>query len=470
MPSDDVNQLLLYRLAEQERALKEALAEITKIKEKKESEIDKLGEKLTKDISDKLAAGDKRIGDLHASVTRFGTVVPIVLGGMGLTVTMTLGIGALIAIKNLHSEITNETQTWLNGDGTATVTRLAEKVTNDYLISPAGQNNIKDIVKEKTDPVLQKFLQEKEIQIIRTSASPVLADNTPTIVLSAETQKAIDVVKSQSDDQRSPDAWRALIYSYLGGKSYETALALTDRWLASSRQTPEYTAEALLLKGNVLLQAGRYQESLRTNDEVIRRFGTDPALNLRKKVASALINKGMTLGAMGEYQAAIAVYDDVNLLYTDEPEMDEQISVALNNKASVLTLLSPSQNESVIAIYNEIIHRFGSDPSLFVRENVARALNSKASQLISLSPPQTESALATYDEVIQRFQDNPASILRVQVALAFRDKAILFERSNNQRGQAKSGYEDYLRRFANAPEPAIQAITVQVRSRLAALK
>ncbi|KJV06859.1 hypothetical protein VZ95_20480 [Elstera litoralis] len=290
------------------------------------------------------------------------------------------------------------------------------------------------------------------------------------ITTTAEAQKALDAVQKQREDERSPEAWRALIYSYLDTKRFEAALTLTDQWLASPNKTPEHTAQALVIKGGILLSAGLYQESLSTNNDVIQRFGSDPAPNLRKQVASALIGRAITFGIMGEYQAAIAAYDEINRRYTADPNLHEIIAVSLNNKASVLTHLPPPQNEAAIAIYDEIIRRFGSDPTLFVRENVARALNSKASQLLKLFPPQPESALATYDEVFRRFQDDPASMLRMQVALALRDKGILLENSSNQKSQAKSIYEDYLHRFANAPEPAIQAVTAQVRARLDALK
>ncbi|KJV09432.1 hypothetical protein VZ95_11520, partial [Elstera litoralis] len=76
MPADDPNALLLYRLAEQEKALKEALAEIKEFKKDQKSESKLLRDELSKDISDKFSSQDKRIGDLHIHVNRWGTIIP----------------------------------------------------------------------------------------------------------------------------------------------------------------------------------------------------------------------------------------------------------------------------------------------------------------------------------------------------------------------------------------------------------
>jgi tetratricopeptide (TPR) repeat protein len=456
-------------------------------------------------LKERLDTQDKRISDLSIILTEGANKVAAssnAISSASNKMSSVLGLGSILLTAGLF------------GVGLYSVIKVteqaklaAEQNIKEYLRSPEAKKDFHSSV----ETLFSSDIAEIRDLLKKWERSRSSQYDENAIALSPTAERILLKIIDISEKQRTPDQWRVLIIARTEQKSYESALALTDNWLSQPTQTTEQTAHALALKGWVLGRAERFKEAVSTFEEVTRRFSTvstlrelvartltdkgytlwrvtppqyDAAITAfeevdqrfgndpsqRKQVASALIGKGTTLGIMGKYQAAIAAYDEINRRYTADPNLHEIITVSLNNKASMLTLLQPPQNEAAIAIYDEIIRRFGTDPTLFVRENVSRALNSKARRLLNLSPPQPESALATYDEVIRRFQDDPASMLRMQVALALRDKGILLENSNNQKNQAQANYEDYLRRFANAPEPAIQEVTAQVRARLAALK
>lgn len=102
-------------------------------------------------------------------------------------------------------------------------------------------------------------------------------------------------------------------------------------------------------------------------------------------------------------------------------------------------------------------------------DDTALALMRRGYCLARLTPPQWEDALTAWEEVIKRFKDDPTPSLCERVTKAFFNKGLVFTLMK-QPIDARATYEDYLRRFANASEPAIQEITTQVRTRLAALK
>jgi hypothetical protein len=54
-------------------------------------------------------------------------------------------------------------------------------------------------------------------------------------------------------------------------------------------------------------------------EEVVARYGEDPAPALREQVATALVNKGVVLGQLGRSADAMAVCEEVVARYGEDP-------------------------------------------------------------------------------------------------------------------------------------------------------
>ena len=96
---------------------------------------------------------------------------------------------------------------------------------------------------------------------------------------------------------------------------------------------------------------------------------------LRERVAKALVNKGVALGALGRSTEAVAVCDEVVARYGEDPApaLREQVAKALYNTGVRLGALGHSTE--AIAVYDEVAARYGEDPAPAVREVVARAVS-----------------------------------------------------------------------------------------------
>jgi tetratricopeptide (TPR) repeat protein len=85
--------------------------------------------------------------------------------------------------------------------------------------------------------------------------------------------------------------------------------------------------------------------------------------------------------------------------------------------------------------------------------NVAKALFNKGVAQGQLSQP--EAAIATFDELLRRFADAPEPALREQVARTLVNKGVT-QRQLNQPEAAMATYDELLHHFADAPEPALR--------------
>jgi tetratricopeptide (TPR) repeat protein len=462
-------------------------------------------------VKEKLEAQDKRIGDLS-----------LVLAG---------GANKIAASSNAISSASNAAS-WIVGIGSILLTaglfgvglysvikvpeqsRLAaEQIIKDYLRSTDAKrdfHNSVEIMFGSDIAAIQSLLKRGD----RLLSNP---SNEPAPPPSAETEQALLKVLAVPEEKRTTDQWRALIISRVEQKSYESALALVDRWLSLPDQTQEDTARALLLKGWALHEARRLTESLVPWEELNQRFGTDPAPVLREQVAMALVNKGVVLAILTperqaavvtayddairfcgndpspalrnvlaaalnnrgfaltklvppQQGAAIADYDQVILRFGDDPTqaLQEVVAKALVNKGDALSMLIPKQQKEAIDAYDEVIRRCGDDPAPALSEIVAKALVNKSVALATIIPKQQKEAIATCDEVIRRFGDNPTPVLREGVARALQFKGVTLQELADPI-KARATYEDYLHRFAKSSELEIQEITAQVRAALANL-
>jgi tetratricopeptide (TPR) repeat protein len=100
---------------------------------------------------------------------------------------------------------------------------------------------------------------------------------------------------------------RALALSAAGEKT--KALQEYHRVIALGRDHDDedvrlYTADALGMKGALLLDAGRYEESVAANDETLRYVTDSDSPEWRLHAARALVPQAMALGALGRWTEA----------------------------------------------------------------------------------------------------------------------------------------------------------------------
>ena len=124
-----------------------------------------------------------------------------------------------------------------------------------------------------------------------------------------------------------PQTWDAAIQTATDAEAFAVAEAAYqfgfldkaatafDRARGSS--TGQIAAAAGYNLGVVLGQLGRSEEALAAYDQVLGRYGDDPAL--RERVARALVNKGVRLGVLGRSEEEVAAYDQVLGRYGDDP-------------------------------------------------------------------------------------------------------------------------------------------------------
>jgi tetratricopeptide (TPR) repeat protein len=457
MTAEYPNALLLYRLAEQEKALNEAFAEIRELRKDQKSDSKLLHDDLAKDISDKFSGHDKRISDLHIHVNRWGTIIPLLLFAFG-----------VIGGWKIYSDSEKITQNWLNKDGKTFVSTF----TNEHLNTEEGRKNLKEAVHQKLTPDYMALLANLAASGDRRSVDPSRAAKEITVTPSAEAQKALDAARKQPDDQRSSEVWRALIYSYADKKQYEVSVSFADQWLASPYSTPDQTAVALNTKGNILYRAGQFQTALNSHEEVIRRFGSDTSPALREQVAWAFFYKGLAYGAQNPPQRKeeISAYSEViNRFGADKTQVLREITIrALFYKGLTFNNLTPPDPYNAIATFDDVIAKISSDDNKTSREYLAWSLLYKGITENALTPPKYEEAVATYNVIIEKFStDNSITIQRLVADAIYRKGLALI--ILGKLTEARSIFENYLNRYSNIVDPNIQAMSASVRSRLGQL-
>jgi tetratricopeptide (TPR) repeat protein len=237
----------------------------------------------------------------------------------------------------------------------------------------------------------------------------------------------------------------------------------------------EYSAEALLYKGDRLGALGRGEDEIAVYDEINRRFGNDEAPGVRGHAATALFNKAKNLGALGRSEDAIAVYDDIDRRFGDHASAQrELLAKALLYKGDTLGALGRS--EDAIAVYDDIDRRFCNDDASAQRELVAQALLNKAlgtnhapavhelvatalyNKAVSLGAlGRDEDAIAVYDDIVARFRTYDAPALREFVAKALLNKAISLGTLGRDE-DAIAVYDDIVVRFENDDRPPLREL------------
>jgi tetratricopeptide (TPR) repeat protein len=206
---------------------------------------------------------------------------------------------------------------------------------------------------------------------------------------------------------------------------------------------------ALINKGTRLELQYEFEGAVDVFYEIDRRFGEDD-LDVHREVVRALIHIGDSLGEMGDTLGAIDVYDEIDHRFSenDTPGVRKLVVSALIDKGHIIAYGESSQREDpcdyegAIRVYDEIVHRFGEDDTLGVRELVAQALNSKGWILKTQS--KFEEEFVVYDEIVRRFGKDETPGIRKLVALALRRKGeILEQRSKSE--EAFAVYDEIVR-------------------------
>lgn len=102
---------------------------------------------------------------------------------------------------------------------------------------------------------------------------------------------------------------------------------------------PEYRPDLLLLleKGRRALQHRRFRTAIATFDELVERFGDDPARWSKRGVANALNNSGVAFLGLGRRSAAIERFDRVIEMGRNDPEVGIEAANAEIRKRDALS-------------------------------------------------------------------------------------------------------------------------------------
>jgi tetratricopeptide (TPR) repeat protein len=154
-----------------------------------------------------------------------------------------------------------------------------------------------------------------------------------------------------------------------------------------------------------------------------------------------------------DYRAVIAQAGQIDLGRLSDPQRREALLVLWDASTG---LFDNSQEE--IAGYDLVVKAADfldtvSRASEPIALRVAMALVNKGIVLGAFN--RSEEAVAVYDELLRRFADAPEPALREQVANALFNKGIVLG-ALNRNEEAVAVYDELLRRFADAPESALR--------------
>ena len=84
-------------------------------------------------------------------------------------------------------------------------------------------------------------------------------------------------------------------------------------------------------------ELGRFAEALAAYQQVIDRYGEDPAPALRERVAAALGNQGAMFGNLGRFAEALAAFQQVIDRYGEDPtpKMRKRVERATTSSSDI---------------------------------------------------------------------------------------------------------------------------------------
>ena len=206
--------------------------------------------------------------------------------------------------------------------------------------------------------------------------------------------KAIE--SAQTDTERA-EALNFMGSSLFELERYEEALSVYEEVLKAYRDKEEkeeepflkeHVAKAFFGQIFVLSKLEREAEAASLCDSFVSKFGGEEKNQfIRKQVIKALLQKGAYFAKLGQQEQGIAsygmtIYDDVIRRCGTEVSFNLFIAEALIKKGELLSKLN--RKEEALSLYDEIVHRFGNETDIELKQQVAEALYLKAFALFGL--------------------------------------------------------------------------------------
>lgn len=440
-------------------------ADLNALKELQQSKWESQKELQVKDIEtvrQQIASVDKRVDDqlaqLGQSVDRFG----IVIGVLGVGVTVLLVFGGFLGYRNAKSEAKEaasaaakevaadaasaSAQDWFDKQAHSLKEQIQSLELKAARLHVEMDGHAQGVQAHAAD--VKKAISTAQESIGKSGVQTPDALDESTRVLAQRDRE----LRASDEDSYSFDDWNTRAHAaYTAGALEEAAYF----WLKAGRVANAgavNVAQVFVNRGITQGKLSQHDAAMATYDEVVRRFGDAADLALREQVARALLNKGVIQGELGQHDAAMATYEEVVRRFGAAAELTlrEQVARALVNKSGTEGRLN--QHDACKATVDEVLRRFGEAREPALREQVARALFNKGVAQAHLS--QYESAISTYDEVLRRFGDAADPALREQVAKALVNKGV----TQGQLGQSEAEmatYDEVSRRFGDAADRAL---------------
>ena len=161
-------------------------------------------------------------------------------------------------------------------------------------------------------------------------------------------------------------------------------------------------AKALLKKAARLIKSKDREEAVAIYDQVIKRFGSSTAPQLRELVALTLLNKGVALVNLKRPEEAHMVLGQLTERFhpgSSDPGDQDTLARAMYLKG--LALVQLERHEEAIAVLDQLIELLDPATEASLQRVIAEALNLKGMALAWCTGFQESNAV--HDQVIQRF-------------------------------------------------------------------
>lgn len=206
------------------------------------------------------------------------------------------------------------------------------------------------------------------------------------------------------------------------------AIAAYDEFLAQWGRTDEdglhcLVAMVLVNRAIVLRRLGRFEDAIRSCNEVLDRFSRLSRSDVRKQVAKAPAIKGASLLRLDRPAEELAAYESFERFETAlEPGHEKLQAFILYPRGHLLGSLD--RQEEAIAVYDDVAARLRRSDGPEILSEVAGALVSKGLAL-SLIGRRME-AVGVYDDIVGRFSgcSEPDIAADVAAALAFKGNTL----------------------------------------------
>lgn len=205
----------------------------------------------------------------------------------------------------------------------------------------------------------------------------------------------------------------------------------------------------------------KINQSLKTFDEVVIKFGKRNEPELACKVAAALWQKGHVYEKINQFKDAFISYEQVFERYGDrkEFELETYIALALCDMGNIL--LGQNNLEGALEIFEETSKKFGNRKEKDLSEPVAESLYGKG--VIYGKNNRYEDALKIFDELILKFSSSEYEFRVGPVSKALLDKGITHCKLG-QYEQALKTFDKFIKKYGTGKfSPVFRELVDQAR-------